>query len=354
MSNLRVLYLYAGTRKKNFQAWEKGLEPDTPLVGLNYLSQYGIQADFLENRLTEFLRKISFNLTQLPVLWRARSYDAIFSGSGILTLFLVKHLLGWEKPKWFIYNTYLTNLLKRNNRGIKATLIRKAVASADGIICPSLSQRDYLAGEGFDPKRLFYIPYGIDADFYLKNADRVKRSVAEPYVFSAGRDVGRDYPTLLKVMSGESFRLIIGALPRNFPGIESFPLNVTVKYFPQVEMPSLFANALFVVVPSIHEEKLVGSDCSGQYVLLEAMASGKAVIITERSTRIDHFEDGEDGLVVPPEDPEALKAAIKTLLENPERARQMGDHAKRKIFERFTTKKFAEEFARILHDVADV
>ncbi len=348
MSRLRVLYLYAGPRKKLYERHLRGEEPDTALVGLNHLFPYGIHADFLENRLTEFLRKISFNLTQLPVLWRARSYDVIFSGSGLLTLFLVKYLLKWKKPKWFIYNTYLSNLLKRNRQGIKAKLIRKAVASADGIICPSLSQHDYLAGEGFDQSRLFYIPYGIDVDFYLKNADRAKRPISEPYVFSAGRDMGRDYSTLIKAVTGEPMRLVIGALPRNFPGLKTFPPNVTVKYFPSVEMPSLFHHAAFVVIPSIPEEKLVGSDCSGQYVLLEAMASGKAVIITERSTRADHFEDGEDGLVVPPEDPEALKHAILELWSNPERARAMGERARTKTLERFTTKRFAEDFVRIL------
>ncbi len=348
MSNLRVLYLYAGARKRNYAAWQQGLEPDTPLVGLNYLKQYNIDAAFFENKITEFFRKISFNLTQLPALFVARSYDAIFSGAGLFTLFIAKVVLRWEHPRWFIYNTYLSNLLKRNRRGLKAALIRKAIASADGIICPSLSQRDFLVNEGFNANRLHYIPYGIDVNFYTKNANRTKPDIYEPYVFSAGRDVGRDYKTLIQTVENEDFHLVIGALPRNFPGIEHFPKNATVKYFPQIEMPSLYANAAFVIVPSIHEEKLVGSDCSGQYVLLEAMASGKAVIITERSTRADHFEDGVDGLVVPPEDPEALKAAIKTLWNDPERAGRMGEHGRQKTLERFTTSKFAEEFAHIL------
>lgn len=349
---MRVLYLYAGTRKKSFDAWQQGLEPDTPLIGLNHLKHYGIDASFFENGLTELFRRISFNLTQLPALFVMRSYDAVFSGAGLATLFMVKCLFGWKKPRWFIYNTYLSNLLKRNRRGVKATLVRKAIAAADGIICPSLSQRDYLASEGFDPGRLFHIPYGIDTDFYLRNADRLTPPVPERYVFSAGRDMGRDYATLIKAVRGQNLHLVIGALPRNFSGLASFPPNVTVRYFPQIEMPSLFAHAAFIVIPSIPEEKLVGSDCSGQYVLLEAMASGKAVVITQRSTRTDHFTDGKDGLTVPPEDPAALARAIQTLWEDPQRARRMGEHARAKTLERFTTRRFAEGFARILEKTA--
>ncbi len=345
---MRVLYLYAGTRRKNFEAWQKGLEPDTPLVGLNHLKRFGIEADFFENRFTEFFRKISFNLTQLPALFAMRKYDAVFSGAGLTTLFIAKYLLRWKKPKWFIYNTYLSNLLRRNRRGVKAWLIRNAIASADGIICPSTAQSNYLKHEGFDPRRVFFIPYGIDVDFYLKNADREHRPIAERYVLSAGRDIGRDYATLVKAVTGKDVRLVIGALPRNFPGVKTFPPNVTVKYFPQIEMPSLFYHAEFVVVPSIPEEKMVGSDCSGQYVLLEAMASGKAVVITERSTRADHFTDHEDGLTVPPENSEALGKAIAELWSSPEKAQRMGAHAREKALRHFTTERFAKDFSQIL------
>ncbi len=345
---MRVLYLYAGTRKKNFEAWQRGLEPDTPLVGLNHLKQYGIDADFFENGLTEFFRRISFNLTQLPALFVMRSYDAVFSGAGLTTLFIAKHLFGWKKPRWFVYNTYLSNLLKRNKGGIKGWFIRKAIASADGVICPSTAQSDYLKQEGFDPRRVFFIPYGIDADFYIKNADRRTRPMRERYIMSAGRDIGRDYATLINAMEGYDMRLLIGALPRNFPGSETFPVNVTVKYFLPIEMPSLLYHAEFVVIPTIPEEKMVGSDCSGQYVLLESMASGKAVIASERRTLSDYFLDGEDGLTVPPEDPATLRKAIQTLLEHPERARRMGEWARKKALARFTTKRFAEDFARIL------
>ena len=131
--SLRVLYLYAGSRKKIYQAYLDGSGPDTELLGLNYLRDYGIQADFFENRWTEFFRKISFHLTDLPVLFRLHRYDIIFSSSSPITLFLVKFLLRRKKPLWVAYNSYFSRLLKRNH-GIFRWIIRKGLASADAIM----------------------------------------------------------------------------------------------------------------------------------------------------------------------------------------------------------------------------
>lgn len=345
---MRVLYLFAGSRKKTFEAVSKGLEPDTPLVGFYYLRALGIEARYLENWLTEFLRKISFNLTQLPVLWQARSFDWVFSGSGIFTLFLIKGFLKWKRPKWAIYNTYLSNLIKRNPSGLKGWVVRKAIASADAVICPSRAQANFLIQKGFDPKKIFSALYGIDTDFYQQNIHPETHPISTRYIFSAGRDIGRDYSVLMEAVRGLDVKVVIGAMPRNFPGIENFPGNVTVRYFPQKQMPDLYYHSEFVVIPTIPEHKLAGSDCSGQYVLLEAMACGKAVITTERSTLPDYFEAGLDGLTVPPEDPQALKDAIKRLWSDPAQAKQMGEHARKKALSLFTTKRFAADLAKII------
>lgn len=341
---MKVLYLYAGTRRKLYEEFLKGEQPDTALVGLNHLSKFGIEAEFYETKFTEILRKISFNLTQLPVMFGIGNYDVVFSGSGLLTLFLVKFVLGRKKPKWFIYNTYLSNLIKRNRTGLKGWFIRKSISSADGIICPSEAQRTFLEEEGFDKSKLHFLPYGIDENFY----SNIKSSSNEKYIISAGRDVGRDYKVLIDALSGTEIPLTIGALPRNFPGIENFPSNIEVDYFKPKVLAGLMKSAQFVVIPTIPEDKMIGSDCSGQYVLLESMMLGKAIITTSRSTLSDYFKDGENGILVPPESPMALKEAILKLWQNPELAEKMGRTNAGLARKLFTTKRFAEDFAKLL------
>ena len=55
-------------------------------------------------------------------------------------------------------------------------------------------------------------------------------------------------------------------------------------------------------------------------------------------------EDGEDGLLVPAEDPRALRSAIKDVLDNPAKAKAMGHRARVKA-QMFTTE---EHFKRII------
>src|SRR3989338_5559657 len=349
--NLRVLYLFAGSRRKLYEEYKKGRASDIHLVGLNRMVSYGIDATFLENRLTEFLRKVSFNLTQLPVLFRLYSYDVIFAGSGILTLFIVKYVLCLKKPKWVIYNTYLSNLLKRNKQGFKGWVIRKAVFSADAIVSPSFAQQDFLKEAGLPASKNYYVPYGIDHTFYDK--DTRESEIRERYIFSSGRDVGRDYKTLIEAAKDLPVKLIIAALPRNLKNVGKLPPNVDVFYLKRTETQPLLKKAEFVVTMTIPEEKMAGSDCSGQYSLLESMSFAKAVITSTRATLIDYFMAGKHGLIVPPENVTELKEAIMSLWNDPSRAKTMGKAGRENVKTHFTMEIFARKLAEIFYEVAE-
>ena len=58
--------------------------------------------------------------------------------------------------------------------------------------------------------------------------------------------------------------------------------------------------------------------------MLEAMAAGLPIVATPVGAIPDVVRDGENGLLVPIGDANALTAALRTLLENPARAREMG------------------------------
>ena len=66
--------------------------------------------------------------------------------------------------------------------------------------------------------------------------------------------------------------------------------------------------------------------------LLEAMAAGLAVIVTDASPGpLEVVEPGVSGLVVPSDDPVALAAAMESLASDPDRCRRMGDAARARI-----------------------
>jgi glycosyltransferase involved in cell wall biosynthesis len=70
-------------------------------------------------------------------------------------------------------------------------------------------------------------------------------------------------------------------------------------------------------------------------VLIEAMALGVPLVVSDRPPLSEILEDPAAGLAVPPEDPEALAAAVRELLTNPNRLGRAREAAQRIARERF-------------------
>lgn len=341
----KVLYLYAGSRREFYDKWKKGLVPNTQLLGLNYMEELGVDAEFLEWPLPERLRKINFNLVHLPYIFAIRKYDVVFICAGLPLVFLAKWILRWRKPKFVIYNTFLTNALKRNPHGLSSFITRKAIEKLDKIVCTSKAQEKFLLERGFDREKIVFCPIGIDAAKFFERSKQCTET--ENYIVSAGRDLGRDYKTLFKAVDGLPIKVKVATKKETLVGL-NIPQNVKIFLnVPYEDMPDFYGKARFAIVALRDHQNPAGSDTSGQYGYLEPMAGGKAVIATDKETVRDYIENGVDGILVPPNDPVALKTAIEELLANPAKAAALGAAAKAKVLENFTSKKFAERLAEI-------
>jgi len=71
-------------------------------------------------------------------------------------------------------------------------------------------------------------------------------------------------------------------------------------------------------------------------VLLEAMATGLPVVSTPVSAIPEAVEDGRTGLLVPPDDPPALAAAIERLARDPRLRQHLGTAGREAVLARFT------------------
>lgn len=98
---------------------------------------------------------------------------------------------------------------------------------------------------------------------------------------------------------------------------------------PQEEVTRMMSEAALFVLPSI-----VAPDGQMEGIpvaLMEALASGRAVVSTTLSGIPELVENGVSGLLVPPADAAAFAEAIRTLLENRDRARAMGLRGREKV-----------------------
>jgi len=87
--------------------------------------------------------------------------------------------------------------------------------------------------------------------------------------------------------------------------------------------------------------------------LLEAMSVGAPIVATGVSGTSEAVRDGEDALVVPPEDETALAAAVVRFLEDRALALRLGASAAARAASRFTYERMGEELERMLVDALD-
>ena len=93
-----------------------------------------------------------------------------------------------------------------------------------------------------------------------------------------------------------------------------------------VDLRQLYADARFVVMP-LHDVEFQ----AGVTTILEAMAMGKAVVCSRTRGQTDVIIDGATGVYVPPGDAAALRAAIRGLLDDPDRADEIGARGRRYV-----------------------
>jgi glycosyltransferase involved in cell wall biosynthesis len=194
---------------------------------------------------------------------------------------------------------------------------------------------------GVDPARVVFTPRGHT----LSVAELEMETGAGGGVFAGGVSL-RDYATLVEAMRGITVPLLIATRNRGQSWTEDLPPNIEVRQTSPEEFNKRTAAASVVVVPLEPLEERG----AGQTTYLNAMAMGKPVIVTDVWGARDYIRDGETAIIVPPHDPAALREALLGLLENPERARRMGEAARRYMLEHLTPDGHVEHLLSIVDE----
>jgi glycosyltransferase involved in cell wall biosynthesis len=86
-------------------------------------------------------------------------------------------------------------------------------------------------------------------------------------------------------------------------------------------------------------------------VVVEAMALGRPVVAANAAGPAELLRDGESGLLVPPNDAEALAAGILRLMRNPAEARVLGEQARHRAYELFSHERFVASCVEVYEEV---
>ena len=115
---------------------------------------------------------------------------------------------------------------------------------------------------------------------------------------------------------------------------------------PHEELPTYYRAADVLVLPSISRLEAFG------LVGLEAMASERPVVLSDIPGVREVIEDGKEGLLAPPADPEGLAARINELLDDPGRRREMGARGRERVLRLFTWDVVGAQFRDIYERLA--
>lgn len=116
---------------------------------------------------------------------------------------------------------------------------------------------------------------------------------------------------------------------------------------PNTQLPQYYQAADIFVLPSIREKR---GDVEGlPVVLLEAMASEKAVVTCQVGGINDLVVNLKNGLLVKERSPSQLATAVIKLLKNPKLRKRLGKRARFTILTRFSWKIIGQKFKNIYH-----
>src|SRR5436189_6287579 len=123
-----------------------------------------------------------------------------------------------------------------------------------------------------------------------------------------------------------------------------------VRFFGRISddrLPELYAACDVFVLPSVSRLEAFG------IVALEAMSTGKPVIVADIPGVREIIEDGRDGLLADPLNPRDLAEKIRRLLADPDACHAMGPRAREKVLESFSIEQVTDRIEAAYRAVLD-
>ncbi len=229
--------------------------------------------------------------------------------------------------------------------------------AADVVVANCEAVRDLVVDrERVPPERVVVIRNGLDVE-------RFDAARAGPLA-SPLPDTGGDPVAVLvanmrhEVKRQEDFLAALAQVRRAVPRLKAFLVGEGARkpYLEQLARDLGLGGAVSVVgwrpdVPAVLARGTFGVLCSKQEGLsnavMEGMAAGLPMVVTDAGGNAELVRDGERGYVVPPESPGALAQAMLRILSDPLRARAMGGAARRFVEEELTLERMVDAHDRV-------
>jgi glycosyltransferase involved in cell wall biosynthesis len=202
-----------------------------------------------------------------------------------------------------------------------ARRVERELSLADVVLVPSRFVANQLLERGLPESRLAVIPYGVDLGDFSPGTDRPPNArVRCVYVGQISHRKG--IPVLLRAARALPDLQFVLTGPVVTPSLlRGFPPNVQwISALPHAEVAALMRTADIFVLPAVED--------AYPLAVLEAMASGVPVVVTDHVGTSEAIEPGVTGFVVPAGDHTALAAVLRRLADDSDLRSRIGRNAR--------------------------
>jgi glycosyltransferase involved in cell wall biosynthesis len=237
----------------------------------------------------------------ISVLLRCRTSDAVLAvfEAPALILVLLRRAFRFRPP------VIMLDIGLGGRWAVRDALLNVVVPRVDAIIVLSRNQVDHIRARWPGVKHVRFVHHCVDTNLFAPAPFQPNGTI-----LTVGDDPGRDFDTLLLAIHNIDRTVVArtSAIRTTHPNLRVIPDRLATGDYRR-----LLSDARIVVIP-LHET----ANASGVSTLLEAMATERAVIVSDSPGIRDYVHHRETAIVVPPHNPASLRAAIQELLEDDE------------------------------------
>ncbi len=294
------------------------------------------------SRLDEFYSGFD-PLRAARVAFRRPRYDAVVcvGDASAYALARFRELWGGVPPILVIDPALATDYPRR--RRVQDYLLPRV----DRVVVFGRSQVEALSERYGARVAVDFIHHRVDCDFYTP-APSPGRSDGPLTVFSIGNDRSRDFATLAAAVDRLPATASRFVVRTQLPVPQTDRLTVLRDFASYPALREEYRQADVVVIPLRN-----GVHAGGINSLLEAMASGCAVVVSGARGVSDYVTDGESGIVVERGKPDVLADAVMSLLSSEGRRLELGRRARAFVMEHCDNRVYATRLASIIRDVVE-
>lgn len=227
--------------------------------------------------------------------------------------------------------------------GLDAVVNRLGVRMIDGprtsfVVLSSFEAERFARTWRLRSSRVRFVPWTVTIKDDLESTDNGR-------VFAGGNSL-RDYGPLITAASHIGAPVDIATNVITPDQLGAVASNLTIGPHPQAEYDEMLRAAAVVVVAL----QARGDRSSGQTTYVNAMARGKAIVVTDTPGVRDYIVDGETGLIVAPGDATAMAQAVRHLLDDPAERARIGRRAREHALGSLTLTHYATRLLEVVDE----